>query len=118
MTPLDAEGQGAPFVALGAVLTLTDEAEEVSPEAQYPNLGIYSYGRGLFEKPPIDGASTSATTLYRVRAGQFIYSRLFAFEGAYGVVPSRFDGYFVSGEFPSFTCRTEVVSPDYLRWLF
>ncbi len=29
---------------------------------------------------------TSAGTLYRVRAGNFIYSRLFAFEGSYRLV--------------------------------
>jgi type I restriction enzyme S subunit len=37
----------------------------------YPNLGIYSFGRGLFEKPPIEGARTSARELNRVKAGQF-----------------------------------------------
>lgn len=71
-------------------------------EDSYPNLGIYSYARGVFSKAPIDGASTSARLLYRVRGGQFIYSRLFAFEGAFAIVPAEFDGVFVSNEFPSF----------------
>lgn len=60
--------------------------------------------RGLFHKPPIDGALTSATTLRRVRKGQFIYSRLFAFAGAYGFVTDEFDGCFVSNEYPTFDC--------------
>lgn len=75
---------------------------QVSLEGNYPNLGIYSYARGVFSKAPIDGAATSARVLFQVRGGQFIYSRLFAFEGAFAIVPSEFDGVFVSNEFPSF----------------
>jgi len=75
----------------------------VEPNRTYPNVGVLSFGRGLFEKSPIDGAATSASRLYRIRAGQLIYSRLFAFEGAYATVEQRFDGYFVSNEFPTFT---------------
>ena len=40
----------------------------------------------VLRKPPISGMESSATALYRVRQDQFIYSRLFAFEGAYGLV--------------------------------
>jgi type I restriction enzyme S subunit len=58
----------------------------VREDETYPNFGIYSFGRGLFRKSPIKGISTSAPTLFRVHAGDFIYSRLFAFEGAYGIV--------------------------------
>ena len=57
-------------------------------------------GRGVFDKPPIEGTRTSAKTLYRIRSRQFIYSRLFAFEGAYAAVPPRCDGRYVSNEFP------------------
>jgi type I restriction enzyme S subunit len=89
-------------VSLGAVLSPVSDRVQVEPGTLYPNIGVYSFGRGLFEKADIDGSATSATVLNRVRAGQFIYSRLFAFEGAYASVPPEFDGYFVSGEFPTF----------------
>ncbi|QYU70690.1 restriction endonuclease subunit S [Leptolyngbya sp. 15MV] len=81
-------------------------------------MGIYSFARGCFGKPPIDGNLTSAPTLYRVRSGQFIYSRLFAFEGAYAVVPDELDGAFVSNEFPCFDVQRDRVLPRYLRWMF
>ena len=86
----------------------------VDPTETYPNLGLYSFGRGVFRKEPIEGSRTSATTLNRVIAGQFIYSRKFAFEGAYAYVPTEFDGFFVSGEFPTF--RTHADEMD-ARWL-
>ncbi len=104
--------------SLGVVITLRPDPVRVDTAASYPNLGIYSFGRGLFEKPPIEGIVTSATTLFRVRAGQFIYSRLFAFEGAYGIVPSDLDGRFVSNEYPTFDCHPERVRPEFLEAYF
>jgi hypothetical protein len=101
-------------VELGDILREVEDAHIVNPEASYPNLGIYSFGRGLFKKPPIQGFATSAQKLYRVRAGQFIYSRLFAFEGAYGWVSDEFDGYFVSSEYPTFECDPERVRAEFL----
>ncbi len=90
------------LVALGDVMTASKDLHPVVRDHSYPNVGILSFGHGLFEKPPIEGSTTSARTLNRIRAGQFIYSRLFAFEGAYAEVPTRFDGSFVSNEFPTF----------------
>ena len=95
-------------------MTLAQDIVPVDPAEAYPNVGILSFGRGVFGKPPIDGASTSAKTLCRIRMGQFIYSRLFAFEGAYTFVPEHFDGRYVSQEFPTFDADPERLDA---RWL-
>jgi type I restriction enzyme, S subunit len=92
----------------------TDDSVKVEGCERYPNLGIYSYGRGTFHKADIAGATTSAKTLRRVHASQFIYSRLFAFEGAYAMVTSDFDGYFVSQEYPTFTCNSGLACAEFL----
>lgn len=107
-----------PRVPLGEVLTLYQEAHEVDIERSYPNAGILNNGRGMFRKPDIAGSSTSASVLYRIAEGDFIYSRLFAFEGAYTVVPAELDGCFVSNEFPTFKCDPERLLPGYVRWYF
>ena len=86
----------------------------VNPTETYPNLGVYRFGRGVIRKEPINGSRTSATKLNRVRAGQFIYSKKLAFEGAYAHVPIEFDGFFVSGEFPTFRTHAEELDA---RWL-
>ncbi|MDN2565229.1 restriction endonuclease subunit S [Aquibium sp. A9E412] len=105
-------------VPLSDLISLVSDPCRVDPRGSYPNLGIYSFARGVFGKPPIDGAQTSATTLYRVRSGQFIYSRLFAFEGAYAIVPAEMDGVFVSNEYPTFEVDQDHLLPRYLYWLF
>lgn len=107
-------GQDWVQVALGEVLQHVTDRQTVNPQTTYPNLGIYSFGKGLFKKRPIEGFATSAPFLYRVRSGQFIYSRLFAFEGACGIITPDYDGYFVSGEYPTFDCDGSKVTPEFL----
>jgi hypothetical protein len=104
-------------IKLQQCMNLVEEPETVAADRQYPNIGIYSFGRGLFLKQPIDGALTSANTLYKIHAHQFIYSRLFAFEGAYGVVPDEYDGFYVSNEYPTFDCSKELLRPSFLATL-
>lgn len=101
-------------VPLSDLIGLSRERVAVDPSSNYPNVGIYSFGRGLFAKPPIEGASTSAKTLNRIHAGQFIYSRLFAFEGAYAHVSPEFDGHFVSNEFPTFDTDSSRLNAEWL----
>jgi type I restriction enzyme S subunit len=57
-------------------------------------------------------------TLYQIKKGQFIYSRLFAFEGGYALVPPEFDGYYVSNEFPTFDIDLEKATSKFLITLF
>lgn len=101
-------------VHLSEVIKASFDDQPVAGTEQYPNFGIYSYGRGLFPKAPIDGLNTSATRLRRVHAGQFIYSRLFAWEGAFGLVTPEYDGWYVSGEYPTFNCDSEKILPEFL----
>lgn len=100
------------------IAALALDPDPVKTDRSYPNVGILSYARGLFGKAPIDGAATSAKTLYRIRSGQFIYSRLFAFEGAYALVSEEFDGCYVSNEFPTFDVNRDLASSKFLMALF
>ncbi len=114
LTDNDRKNAGWRYLPLSEILSESNDSVEVKFGKQYPNLGIYSFGRGLFDKPPINGMESSAKKLYRVRSGQFIYSRLFAFEGAYAFVPDKFDGYFVSNEFPTFNVDPDVAEAEFV----
>jgi type I restriction enzyme, S subunit len=110
--------QGWSRITLRDVMTLELDEFAVNLAESYPNVGILSFGRGLFEKEPIEGAATSAKKLYRIREEQFIYSRLFAFEGAYAVVDEGFDGRYVSNEFPTFAVDNARIDPAFLAAYF
>ena len=107
-----------PNVPLSDILTPATEPVQVQPEESYPIMGVYGFARGPIARPAIKGAETSAKHLYRVRSGQFVYSKLKAFEGAFAIVSDEVDGYYSSNEFPSFAINEARAIPGYLRWLF
>jgi type I restriction enzyme S subunit len=52
--------------------------------------------------------------LTRLRAGEFVYPKLMAWEGALGIVPPECDGCVVSTEFPVFEVLENRVLPEVL----
>jgi type I restriction enzyme S subunit len=104
-----------PEVALAEILAASRDPVRIEPDKEYRTAGILSYGRGLFERPTIVGRDTSYSAYYRLHQDQFVYSKLFAWEGALAVVPSDFDGIFVSQEFPIFDIDSSKILPQYLE---
>lgn len=104
-------------VPLGEVILPAKDPVRLDDATEYPTVGILNYGRGLFERPIVRGHEVSYSTYFRIAADQFIYSKLFAWEGALTVVPARLDGYFVSQEFPTFDVDRSQAIPEYLRLL-
>jgi type I restriction enzyme, S subunit len=102
---------------LGDVLqpALADTA--VDPDDTYQIAGVYSFGRGLFQRGRINGNETSYTRLNRLESGRLVMSRLKAFEGALSVIPSEFDGWFLSPEFPTFEIDATQADRRYIASL-
>ena len=98
--------------SLREVLVLDTDPVSLEATESYTTAGILSYGRGLFERPVVKGSETSYATYYRIHRDQFVYSKLFAWEGALAVVGDKFDGLFVSQEFPTFTVDARLALPS------
>jgi type I restriction enzyme, S subunit len=96
---------------LGDFLKLTRDEVVLQDDGTYDTAGVLSFGRGLFRRPPVRGSETSYSSYFRLNKDQFVYSRLFAWEGALAVVPPEFDGLFVSAEFPTFAIQSERAIP-------
>jgi type I restriction enzyme S subunit len=106
-----------PLVKLGDLLAQIDRMERVDPDASYHLLGVRLEGNGPFIRETVKGTETSAGRLNQVQSGDFIYSRLFAWRGAFGVITKAMDGCFVSNEFPIFRTNQERLDVGYLaRW--
>ena len=90
----------------------------VDPEKSYRLLGMKSQIGGPFVREKKFGTEISTSALNQVRAGDFIYSRLFAWQGSFGVVPEQLDGAFVSGEFPLFEFDSARVEARFLVFWF
>lgn len=108
----------ASHVPLGSVLEQVARSEPVDPSQEYRLIGVRSFGLGCFDAGTLSGAETRYQVLHRVAAGDFIFPKLMAWEGAFAVVPVRFEGYYVSPEFCTFKALDERLSLGYLRALF
>lgn len=107
----------AVFSKLGDFLVPVEDTIEVDATEIYRTAGIYSHGRGLFARPPISGDETSYKRYNRLHTGDFVYSRLFGWEGALAVVPKEFEGFYVSQEFPTFAIDPTRADSSYVAYL-
>jgi type I restriction enzyme S subunit len=106
-------------VALGEVLEPVSRSVRVEPHESYRLLGVRLEGNGAYHRETKLGGETSASVLDRVRNGDFIYSRLFAWRGAFSLIGPELDGAFVSNEFPMFAARKpERIDLRYLKYWF
>lgn len=103
-----------PTVRIGEVLRLRAPDVAVEPTQSYQFAGVYCFGRGVFRGQEKQGAEFAYRKLTRVRAGEFVYPKLMAWEGAFGVVPMECDGCHLSPEFPVFEVNSERVLPRFL----
>lgn len=107
-----------PKVRLSEVLDPISREELVDSTKEYRLLGVRLDGQGPFLREVVTGVQTSATKLFRVAKGDFIYSRLFAWRGAFGVIDKELDGCYVSGEFPTFLPVPNRIDVHFLRYWF
>jgi type I restriction enzyme, S subunit len=105
-----------PRVKLGDVLSLDLNKVAIDPSRSYPMVGVLSFGRGLFEREPIDNGNTSYKHFLRLRKNHFVMSQLFGWEGALAISDEEFDGKFVSPQFPTFVCDERRLNLSYLGW--
>jgi type I restriction enzyme, S subunit len=80
--------------------------------------GFSIWQRGVFRGLERQGMEFAYPRLSRLRAGDFVYPKLMAWEGALGVVPDECDGLVVSTEFPVFEVNRERVFPEVLDVYF
>lgn len=90
----------------------------VKADETYHFAGVYCFGRGVFKGQKKSGMDFAYKQLGQLKAGNFVYPKLMAWEGALGVVPQECDGLFVSPEFPIFEVLEDRVLPETLDVYF
>jgi type I restriction enzyme S subunit len=98
--------------------TLRPPDVKVDPLEEYHFAGVYSFGRGVFRGQRKLGSEFSYPRLTRLQAGNFVYPKLMAWEGALGVVPPGCDGLVVSTEFPVFEIDVTIMLPEVVDTYF
>ncbi|MDD2710985.1 MAG: restriction endonuclease subunit S [Verrucomicrobiae bacterium] len=90
----------------------------VCADETYQFAGVYCFGRGVFKALRKSGMDFAYPHLTRLRAGEFVYPKLMAWEGAFGVVPPECTGCVVSPEFPVFEVNEDRVLHEVLDVFF
>ena len=103
---------------VGELVHQVRREESVDPSMEYRLLGVRWYGEGLFVREQKMGHEVAAAKLYRVKRGDFVYNRLFAWKGSFAVVDLGLDDSHVSGEFPTFEVDPVNLDVRYLLALF
>jgi type I restriction enzyme S subunit len=103
---------------LRELVRLREPDVSVNSAESYHFAGVYCFGRGVFRGRRKTGTEFSYKKLTRLRAGDFVYPKLMAWEGAFGVVPPECVGLVVSPEFPVFEINEDRILPETLDVYF
>lgn len=86
---------------------------EVKPDEEYREIGIRSWGRGIFHKEAMKGALLEEKSVFGIEPGDFVLNIVFAWEGAVAIATEHERGMIGSHRFPTFRSSHDV-NLDYL----
>lgn len=101
-------------ITLGNILNQDSVVTKISSPEKETFVTLSSRGRGARKREIKDGKTPVAFSGYRIKAGQFVYSRIDARNAAFDIVPDDLDGAVVSKDFPVFDINIDLVEPTYL----
>lgn len=104
-------------VRLGDVLELERIPAELDPGTEYVQIGIRSFGRGIFHRDPCHAVELSKLRYFQVNPGRLIISNIMAWEGAIGLSGETERGCIGSNRFLSYKAVGEV-DLSYLNYYF
>lgn len=111
---LHLELSGERVTKLGQILTLDEDAVPIVADGSYPQVGVKSFGGGLFPKTATAGTDTTYRIFNRLYSGAVVLSQVKGWEGALDVCPDRLARWFVSPEYRTFRCIDGAARPGYL----
>lgn len=94
------------------------ETEAVSETEIYHFAGAKSFGKGLFHSATRTGQDFKYKEVRRLQHRDFIYPKLMAWEGGFGMVSKELDSFVVSPEFVVFRTKDGIICPEVLDTYF
>ncbi len=91
---------------------------EIDTDGYYPELGVRSFGRGTFHKSALPGIEVGSKRLFRIEAGDLVFSNVFAWEGAVAIAQPEDDGRVGSHRFITCVPIPGIATGDFLHFYF
>lgn len=107
-----------PLVKLGEVINRVERFESRDELTEYPFAGTYSFARGIFVSERKIGSSFALPKIQRIHEGDFVYCKIMAWEGAFGLVKKEANGCVMSGAFVVYEPNLNLINPLFLDYFF
>lgn len=91
-------------VPLSDLVVLDETRVPVVAGGLYPQVGVKSFGKGLFAKAAVSSMETSYRYFHLLHDGALVLSQVKGWEGALGVGSAPLGGLYVSPEYRTFRC--------------
>ncbi len=105
-------------VRVGEILELRRRPIVINPEKEYQEIGIRSFGKGIFHKPRVIGADLGSKRVFMIAPGDLVISNVFAWEGAVAIASDAERGKIGSHRFMTFVPTTDRILTSWAMWFF
>lgn len=103
-------------VAVSHLALLTRRNVTTKLDHTYVEIGVRSFGRGIFHKEPATGADIGSKRLFSIQPGDLVLNNVFAWEGAIGVAQASESQCVGSHRFLTYVVDESAVDVGYLRY--
>lgn len=103
---------------LGSFLNRAARFEAKDDFENYAFSGTYSYAKGIFPSYTKAGTEFNLSKIQRIKKDDFIFCKIMAWEGAFGLAPEECDNTVMSGAFVAYEIDKNVVEPKFLDYFF
>lgn len=112
------EGSSTPYRPLAEVAPLVRRDVQIDPDEIYTELGVRSFNKGTFHRRRIQGVEFNWQDLYRIRAGDLVFSNIMAWEGAMALAGGTDDGCVGNHRMLTCECDQRRVVPAFIAEYF
>lgn len=113
-----AEAAATRRVCVGDLLRLVRRPVVVDPLQEYAEIGIRSFGKGIFHKQPVVGAELGQKRVFEIHSGELVLSNVFAWEGAVAVTSDQDRGRIGSHRFMTYQAADDRIDVRWAGWFF
>ena len=106
------------IVRVGDMLQIQRRAVELKPTDEYREIGLRSFGKGVFHKAPISGSELGDKRVFRIMPGDLVVSNVFAWEGAIAIAGETERGFIGSHRFMTWTATSSRIDPRFVFHYF
>jgi type I restriction enzyme S subunit len=114
----DAIGGAQESFPIKGLISLARRQVFPEPGRTYREIGIKSFGRGIFHKAPVTSADISEKRVFAIQPGDLVFSNVFAWEGAVALAGYEESGMIGSHRFMTYVTDGSVADARYLRHYF